>query len=166
MKKYISILMTATAVLAASSSYAQQIVRASGNVQIVTTAGTKTVITGGGITFLGTSKWTATGDSIYVFKNTATSPEGWLDSTAAGAMDVASTGNVFMRGTNRQSFYGKTRFYDLTIRNSVGDTLLSSCEVRNNLRLDTGYVFTRTGYANDSLLVSNPAINAISSTSS
>ncbi|MEO6541819.1 MAG: hypothetical protein ABIN74_12525, partial [Ferruginibacter sp.] len=43
---------------------AQQIVRASGNVQIVTTAGTKTVINGGGITFLGTSKWTATGDSI------------------------------------------------------------------------------------------------------
>ncbi|MEO6541065.1 MAG: T9SS type A sorting domain-containing protein, partial [Ferruginibacter sp.] len=144
----------------------QQIVRASGNVQIVTTAGTKTVINGGGITFLGTSKWTATGDSIYVFKNTATSPEGWLDSTVAGAMDVTSTGNVFMRGTNRQSFYGKTRFYDLTIRNTVGDTLLSSCEVRNNLRLDTGFIFTRTGYGNDSLLVSNPAINAISSTSS
>ena len=165
MKKYISILITATAFLTASNSYAQQIVRASGNVQIVTTAGTKTVINGGGITFLGTSKWTATGDSIYVYKNTATSPEGWLDSTAAGAMDVTSTGNVFFRGTNRQSFYGKTRFYDLTIRNTVGDTLLSSCEVRNNLHLDTGYVFTRTGYGNDSLLVSNTAINAISSTS-
>lgn len=145
---------------------AQQIVRASGAVQIVTTAGTKTVINGGGITFLGTSKWTATGDSIYVYKNTATATEGWLDSTVAGAMDVTSTGNVFMRGTNRQSFFGKTRFYDLTIRNTVGDTLLSSCEVRNNLRLDTGFIFTRTGYGNDSLLVSNPAINAISSTSS
>ena len=161
-------ILTLLVILAATQQLtnAQQIVRASGNVQIVTTAGTKTVINGGGITFLGTSKWTATGDSIYVYKNTATSPEGWLDSTAAGAMDVTSTGNVFMRGTNRQSFYGKTRFYDLTIRNAVGDTLLSSCEVRNNLRLDTGFIFTRTGYGNDSLLVSNPAINAISSTSS
>ena len=155
------------AVLVSAKTNAQQIVRASGNVQIVTTAGTKTVINGGGITFLGTSKWTATADSIYLFKNTASNPEGWLDSTAAGAMDPTSTGNVFFRGTNRQSFYGPfTRFYDLTIRNTVGDTLLSSCEVRNILRLDTGFVFTRTGYGNDSLLVSNPAIAAITSTSS
>ena len=154
------------AVLVSAKTNAQQIVRASGNVQIVTTAGTKTVINGGGITFLGTSKWTATADSIYLFKNTASNPEGWLDSTAAGAMDPTSTGNVFFRGTNRQSFYGPfTRFYDLTIRNTVGDTLLSSCEVRNILRLDTGFVFTRTGYGNDSLLVSNPAIAAITSTS-
>jgi len=159
-------IILATAVLLAAKTNAQQLVRASGNVQIVTTAGTKTVINGGGITFLGTSKWTATADSIYMIKTSATDPEGWLDSTAAGAMDPTSTGNVFFRGTNRQSFYGLTRFYDLTIRNSIGDTLLSSCEVRNNLRLDTGFVFTETGYGNDSLLVSNPAINAISSTSS
>jgi len=152
-----------TAVLLAAKTNAQQLVRATGNVQIVTTAGTKTVIDGGGITFLGTSKWTATADSIYMIKTSATNPEGWLDSTAAGAMDPTSTGNVFFRGTNRQSFYGLTRFYDLTIRNTIGDTLLSSCEVRNNLRLDTGFIFTRTGYANDSLLVSNPATNAITS---
>jgi len=145
---------------------AQQLVRASGNVQIVTTAGTKTVIDGGGITFLNTSKWTGIADSVYLVKTSATSIEGWLDSTAAGAMDVTSTGNVFFRGTNRQSFYGPlTRFYDLTIRNTGGDTLLSSCEVRNILRLDTGFVFTRTGYGNDSLLVSNPVIAAITSTS-
>lgn len=148
-----------------SNMNAQQLVRASGNVQIVTTAGTKTVIDGGGITFLGTSKWTANNDSIYVVKTTAGGTEGWLDSTAAGAMDITSTGTVFFRGTNRQSFYGLTRFYNMTLRNTVGDTLLSSCEVRNNLRLDTGYIFTRTGYGNDSLLVSNPAIAAISSTS-
>jgi hypothetical protein len=154
------------AVFLAAKANAQQIVRASGNVQIVTTAGTKTVINGGGITFLGTSKWTAIADSIYLIKTSVTNPEGWLDSTAAGAMDVTSTGNVFFRGTNRQSFYGLTRFYDLTIRNTIGDTLLSSCEVRNNLRLDTGFVYTRSGYANDSLLVSNVATNAISSTSS
>jgi hypothetical protein len=153
------------AVFMAAKTNAQQLVRASGNVQIVTTAGTKTVINGGGITFLGTSKWTATTDSIYLIKTSAISPEGWLDSTTAGAMDVTSTGNVFFRGTNRQSFYGLTRFYDLTIRNTVGDTLLSSCEVRNNLHLDTGFIYTRSGYANDSLLVSNVAINAISSTS-
>ena len=154
------------AVFVSAQTHAQQLLRASGNVQIVTTAGTKTVINGGGITFLGTSKWTATADSIYLFKNTASNPEGWLDSTTAGAMDPTSTGNVFFRGTNRQSFYGLTRFYDLTIRNTVGDTLLSSCEVRNILRLDTGFVFTRTGYGMDSLLVSNPAIAAITSTSS
>ncbi|MBL0200789.1 MAG: T9SS type A sorting domain-containing protein [Chitinophagaceae bacterium] len=154
------------AVFMAAKTNAQQIVRASGNVQIITTAGTKTVIDGGGITFLGTSKWTGTADSIYLVKTTATPTEGWLDSTAAGAMDVTSTGDVFFKGTNRQSFYGLTRFHNLTIRNAAGDTLLSSCEVRNNLRLDTGFVFTETGYGNDSLLVSNPAVNAISSTSS
>jgi hypothetical protein len=144
---------------------AQQLVRASGNVQIVTTAGTKTVIDGGGITFLGTSLWKGTDDSIYLVKTTATPTEGWLDSTAGGAMDATSTGTVFFRGTNRQSFYGPTRFYNMTVRNAVGDTLLSSCEVRNNLRLDTGFVFTETGYGNDSLLVSNTAVNAITSTS-
>lgn len=164
MKKYLKIL-GGLLVIMTGNVYAQQIVRASGDVQIVTTAGTKTVINGGGITFLGTSKWTATADSIYLYKNTATNPEGWLDSTASGAMDPASTGNVFFGGTNRQSFYGKTRFYDLTIRNAVGDTLLSSCEVRNILRLDTGFVYTRTGYGNDSLLVSNTATAAITSTS-
>lgn len=148
-----------------SSSYAQQLARASGNVQIVTTAGTKTVLNGGGITFLGTSKWTGNNDSIYLYKNTAAPAEGWLDSTAAGAMDVTSTGHVFFNGGFLQSFYGKTRFYDLTIRNTVGDTLLSSCEVRNILHLDTGFVFTKTGYGNDSLWVSNPAIAAIVSTS-
>ncbi len=162
MKKLLFILAASFAV----KSNAQQLVRASGDVRIVTTAGTKTVINGGGITFLGTSKWIATADSIYLIKTTATNPEGWLDSTAAGAMDVTSTGNVFFGGSNRQSFYGLTRFYDLTIRNSIGDTLLSSCEVRNNLRLDTGFVYTETGYGNDSMLVSNTATNAISSTSS
>lgn len=158
-------LILAIAVFTAAKTNAQQIVRASGNVQIVTTAGTKTVIDGGGITFLGTSKWTGTADSVYLVKTTATPNEGWLDSTAAGAMDITSTGNVIFKGANRQSFYGPTRFYDLTIRNSAGDTLLSSCEVRNILRLDTGFVFTETGYGNDSLLVSNPAIAAITSTS-
>lgn len=147
------------------STSAQQLVRASGNVQIVTTAGTKTVIDGGGITFLGTSLWKGTDDSVYLIKTSATPTEGWLDSTAAGAMDVTSTGTVFFRGTNRQSFYGPTRFYNMTVRNTIGDTLLSSCEVRNELRLDTGFIFTRSGYGNDSLLVSNTATNAISSTS-
>lgn len=140
----------------------QQLVRAT-DVKMVSSPGTKIVMTGG-ISFLGTSNWIDSGQT-YLYKNTATSPEGWLDSTASGVMDVSSTGNVFFNGSFLQSFYGKTRFYDLTIRNTVGDTLLSSCEARNSLHLDTGYVFTRTGYANDSLLVSNPAIAAISSTS-
>jgi hypothetical protein len=150
--------------LLGTNAHSQQLVRASGNVQLVTTAGTKIVINGG-ITFLGTSSLTSTADSIYLFKTTASSPEGWLDSTVAGAMNIASTGNVFFRGGFLQSFYGKTRFYNLFIRNTVGDTLLSSCEVRNVLNLDTGFVFTRSGYGKDSLLVSNTATAAILSTS-
>ena len=144
--------------------YSQQLVRAT-DVKMVTTAGTKIVINGG-ISFIGTSTLLSTADSIYLYKTTAPSPEGWLDSTATGVMDITSTGNVFLRGGFRQSFFGKTRFYNLFIRNTVGDTLLSSCEVRNILHLDTGYVFTKSGYGNDSLLVSNPAIAAIVSTSS
>jgi len=150
--------------LFAFKSYSQQLVRAT-NVQMVTTPGTRLVMTGGGISFIGTSNWKSNGDSIYLYKTTATPVEGWLDSTAAGVLDATSTGHVFFGGTNRQSFYGNTKFYDLTIRNTVGDTLLSSCEVKNNLHLDTGYIFTETGYGNDSLLVSNPATTAITSTS-
>jgi hypothetical protein len=160
-------IITVLAIFIAAKANAQQLVRAIDNVRIVTTAGTKTVISGGGISFVNGSKWIATDDSIYLIKTTATPTEGWLDSTTLGAMDATSLGgSVFFRGTNRQSFYGKTRFYNLFIRNTIGDTLLSSCEVRNDLHLDTGFVFTQTGYGNDSLLVSNTAINAISSTSS
>ena len=143
--------------------YGQQLVRAT-DVKMVAEAGTKIVMTGG-ISFIGTSNWINNGET-YLYKTTATNPEGWLDSTATGVLDATSTGNVFFNGSLRQSFYGKTKFYDLTIRNTIGDTLLSSCEVRNLLHLDTGYVFTRTGYGNDSLLVSNPATTAIVSTSS
>ena len=149
--------------LSISKLYAQQLVRAT-NVNMVTTSGTKIVINGG-ISFIGTSLLKSVDDSIYLYKTTATSPEGWLDSTATGAMDVTSNGNVFFRGGFRQSIYGKTRFYNLFIRNTAGDTLLSSCEARNNLHLDTGFVYTKTGWGNDSLLVSNGAIAAITSTS-
>ena len=149
-------------VLISFQSYSQQIVRAT-DVQMVAGPGTKIVITGG-ITFKGTSNWVNNGET-YLYKNTATNPEGWLDSTGAGVLDASSTGNVFFNGSFLQSFYGPTKFYDLTIRNTIGDTLLSSCEVRNLLHLDTGFVFTKSGYGLDSLLVSNPATNAISSTS-
>lgn len=159
-------IFVAALLLFTGSAYSQQLVRAT-NVNLVSTAGTKIVITGsatvgGGITFLGTSNWKSNGDSIYLNKTSASPAiEGWLDSTAAGVLDPTSTGSVFLGGTNRQSFYGKTRFYNLFVRNSVGDTLLSSCEVRNILHLDTGFIFTRTGYGNDSLWVSNPATTAI-----
>jgi len=149
-------------VLFALNSKGQQLVRAT-DVTLVSSAGTKLVMTGG-ITFKGTSNFINNGET-YLYKNTGTNPEGWLDSTAAGVMDISSTGNVFFNGSFLQSFFGKTRFYDLTIRNAVGDTLLSSCEVRNLLHLDTGYVYTRSGIWKDSLLVSNPATTAISSTS-
>jgi len=151
--------------LLAFNSYSQQLVRAT-NVELVTTPGTRLVMQGGGISFTGTTNWNSNGDSIYLYKTTATPNEGWLDSTTNGVLAAASTGHVFFMGTNRQSFYGKTRFYNFTLRNTGGDTLLSSCEVRNNLHLDTGFVYTESGYGNDSLWVSNPAINAITSTSS
>src|SRR5204862_3568512 len=133
--------------LLAFKAYSQQVVRAT-NVQLVTTPGTKVVVTGG-MSFTGTSNWKSNGDSIYLVKTTATANEGWLDSTAAGVLDANSTGHVFLKGSFLQSFYGATKFYDLSIRNSIGDTLLSSCEVRNLLHLDTGFVFTETGYGND-----------------
>jgi Secretion system C-terminal sorting domain len=144
-------------------SYGQQLVRAT-NVQLVSTPGTK-IIVNGGITFTGTSNLKSNADSIYIYKTTAAATEGWLDSTATGVMDLTSTGDVFFRGGFLQSLYGKTRFYNLSIRNTAGTTLLSSSEARNLLRLDTGFVFTATGYGNDSLLVSNPVTTSISSTS-
>ena len=161
MKKLLFILAASFAI----NSNAQQLVRAT-NVEMVTTAGTKLVLSGGGISFLGTSNWKSNGDSIFLYKTTATPNEGWLDSTVAGVLDPTSTGSVFFNGSFLQSFYGPTKFYNLFIRNSVGDTLLSSCEVKNILHLDTGFVFTETGYGNDSLLVSNPDVNAIVSSSS
>ncbi len=157
------IVLSAT-LLFALQAQGQQLVRAT-DVQMVSETGTKVVISGGGITFNGTTNWVNNGET-HIYKTTVPSPEGWLDSTATGALSASSTGNVFFRGNQRQSFFGKTRFYDLTIRNTAGDTLLSSCEVRNLLNLDTGFIFTRSGYGNDSLWVSNPAINAIASTSS
>lgn len=148
--------------LLSGSAFSQQVARAT-NVQMVAEAGTRIVLEGG-ISFTGGSNWVNNGET-HLYKTTAPSPEGWLDSTATGVLDISSTGHVFFRGTNRQSFYGKTRFYNLTLRNPGGDTLLSSCEVRNNLNLDTGLIFTNRGYGNDSLLVSNPATTAISSAS-
>ena len=163
MKKNLKIFITALGLGAAGNAYSQQVARAT-DVKMVTEAGTKIVIEGG-ISFKGsTTNWVNNGET-HMYKTTPTSPEGWLDSTSAGVLDVTSTGNVFFRGTNRQSFYGKTRFYDLTIRNTIGDTLLSSCEVRNSLKLDTGFIYTRTGYGNDSLWVSSTATGAITSTS-
>lgn len=148
--------------LALPKLYSQQTARAT-DVQMVATPGTKIVVSGG-ISFTGTSNWVNNGET-YLYKTTGVNPEGWLDSTAAGVLDLTSTGNVFFMGTNRQSFYGKTKFYDFTLRNTGGDTLLSSCEVRNLLHLDTGFVFTKSGYGNDSLLVSNTSTAAIVSTS-
>lgn len=163
MKKILKIPLFAFA-LFASNAYSQQLVRAT-NVNMVTTAGTKIVIDGG-ISFIGSSVLKSTADSIYLYKSTVSSPEGWLDSTGGtGVMDLTSTGSVFFNGSQRQSFWGNTRFYNLFIRNTRGDTLLSSCEVRNLLHLDTGFVYTRSGFGLDSLLVSNMASAAIVSTS-
>jgi len=79
-------------VLFALNSKGQQLVRAT-DVKMVSSPGTKIVMTGG-ISFIGTSNWIDSGQT-YLYKNTGTNPEGWLDSTAAGVMDLSSTGNVF-----------------------------------------------------------------------
>lgn len=163
MKNTMQKLIVVLFVLIAGHAQAQQVVRAT-NVYLVTTSGTKVVINGG-ISFIGTSNLISTADSIYLYTNAPVTSADWLDSTATGVMDISSTGNVFMNGSIRQRFYGATRFYNHFIRNPAGDTLLSSCEVRNILHLDTGHVFTETGYGNDSLLVSNPATTAIVSSS-
>jgi len=163
MKKTMQKLIVALFVLITGHTQAQQVVRAT-NVYLVTTSGTKVVINGG-ISFIGTSNLISTDDSIYLYTNAPVTSADWLDSTATGVMDLTSTGNVFLNGSIRQRFYGKTRFYNHFIRNAAGDTLLSSCEVRNILHLDTGHVFTVTGYGNDSLLVSNTATASIVSSS-
>ncbi len=162
MKKLTALIISALT-LFACKTYAQQVALASDGVKLVVEPGTK-IVTEGGISFRDNSILKNNGE-IHMYKTTAVSPEGWLDSTTAGVMDMASTGNVFFHGTNRQSFFGLTKFYDLTMRNTVGDTLLSSCEVMHNLNLDTGYIYTKSGYGSDSLLVSNTEIAAITSTS-
>lgn len=162
MKRFTKILFVLIVFFASGKIYSQQVARAT-DVQIVTEPGTKIVVEGG-ITFKGTTNWLNNGET-HLYKTTMPSPEGWLDSTASGVLDNLGTGHVFFRGNNRQSFYGKTRFYNLSIRNTAGDTLLSAMEVKNTLNLDTGYFVTRRGYGNDSLLVSNPATTAIASSS-
>ena len=84
MKVMRKILLMLTAIIALKSN-AQQVMRAAGNVKLVTTAGTKIVVNGG-ITFLGTSDLTSTGDSIILYNYNGATPGNWLDSTAAGAM--------------------------------------------------------------------------------
>ena len=162
MKRFVKILSALIVFFASGKIYGQQVARAS-DIQMVTEPGTKIVVEGG-ITFKGTTNWLNNGET-HLYKSTVPSPEGWLDSTATGVLDNLGTGHVFFRGNNRQSFFGKTRFYDLSIRNTAGDTLLSSMEVKNILNLDTGYFLTNRGYGNDSLLVSNPATTAIASSS-
>ena len=164
MKRIINYLLVST-MLFTANAYGQQVATASGNVRLVTTAGTKLVLNGG-ITFENTSLLTSTGDSIYLLAYAPATQANWVDNTAAGAMDPASTGHVFFNGNIRQQFSGKTRFFDFTLRNTQGDTILTSCEVRNVLHLDTGYVYTESGYGNDSLLVSNGLVASIVSGSS
>ncbi|MBK8496652.1 MAG: hypothetical protein IPL50_17915 [Chitinophagaceae bacterium] len=94
--------------LLAFNSYSQQLVRAT-DVQLVTTPGTRLVMDGGGISFTGTTNWKSNGDSIYLYKTTATPNEGWLDSTTNpnGVLDATSTGHVFLWVTTGRAFTAK-----------------------------------------------------------
>ncbi|MBK9532302.1 MAG: hypothetical protein IPO42_11060 [Chitinophagaceae bacterium] len=95
--------------LLAFNSYGQQLVRAT-NVELVTTPGTRIVMNGGGISFTGTTNWQSNGDSIYLYKTTATPNEGWLDSTTNGVLAATSTGHVFSWAPTGRAFTVKPAF--------------------------------------------------------
>ena len=100
MKKFMN-LFFAVFFLIGYSVYGQQLARAT-DVKMVAEAGTKIVMTGG-ISFIGTSNWINNGET-YLYKTTATNPEGWLDSTATGVLDATSTGNVFLMAVCYKAF--------------------------------------------------------------
>lgn len=139
---------------------AQQIAKAT-NVNLVTSPGTKLVLSGG-ITFTGTTNFKDSGE-VYLRPNTLGGQENWLDSTAAGVYDLTSNGKVFFESDSFQYIYGNTQFYNLRSFSDSGVVLNSNIEVRNILNLDKRFVYTLPA---TKMYVSNTALNAIQSTNS
>lgn len=146
--------------LAALNGYGQQVAKAT-NVQLVSSPGTRIVINGG-ITFTGTSNWKDSG-KVFLQKNTVggSGSENWLDSTAAGVYDINSIGQVNFVSDSLQYIYGNTKFYDLRSASDTGVYLNSDIEVRNQLDLDKGLLYTSSS---TKMYVSNVALNSIQST--
>jgi hypothetical protein len=136
--------------------YTQQLAKAK-DVQIVIEPGT-IINTSGGLTFVGTTNVKNNG-TINLLPSSL--KENWMDSTVLGVLENTSTGLVHFNSDSIQYIYGNTKFYDSRINNDSGIVILNNVEIKNQLNLDNGLVKTN----NNTLLVSNPAIAAIQSTS-
>lgn len=137
----------------------QQIMHAK-DVQLVSSPGTR-IVTQGGIKFTGTTSWKDSGLTTLQLNPIANQAD-WVDSTATGVL-VSDTGTItFANSTTVQELIGPTTFYRLRL-NGIGVNLHQTNRVTNTLMLDTGLVYFQT--ATDSIYVSNPAMDGISSTS-
>ncbi len=145
--------------LLAVSANAQQVAKAT-NVNLVTSPGTRIVINGG-ITFTGTSNFKDSGQ-VFLLSNNIGGRENWLDSTASGVYDANSNGKVIFGSDSLQFIYGATKFYDMRLFNDSGAYLNSDIEVRNQLDLDKGILYTVP--LTTKMYVSNPATTSIAST--
>lgn len=138
---------------------AQQVVKAT-NVNMVTTPGTRLVINGG-ITFTGTTTLRDSGQ-IDLLLNTTGGRENWMDSTAAGVYTSNSNGKVVFASDSLQYIYGNTQFYDMRVFNDSSVFLNSNIEVRNQLDIDKGKIYTIP--LTTTMYVSNPATTSVAST--
>lgn len=139
---------------------AQQIAQAD-NIQLVSGAGIN-LVTEGGIKFINATSWVDSG-TITLKVNPVSGLANWVDSTAGGVLASNTGTTVFNNNTNTQELIGKSSFYNLTV-NGKGINLHQSNEVKSTLALNNGLVYFQS--ASDSIYVSNPAIAAITSTSS
>ena len=136
--------------------FAQQIAAAN-DIRLVSTAGIKLVLEGG-ISFTGTSLFTDHGET-YLNPNPAPGSEDWNDQTPAGIFEPSGTGHVYFVSDIQQNITGGGKFYNLTLNNLQGILLNNPVEVRNQLNLEKGYLYTGADY----IFVSNPALNSVAS---
>jgi Secretion system C-terminal sorting domain len=118
------------------------------------------IVVRGGITFTGTASLNHNG-VLRLQRNSTSGVSNWLDSTAGGVL--SGTGQVlFESNTTQQQFYGNTNFYDFTINNGAGLLLNSDLRVSNTASFEQGLVTTGSNV----FIVSNPALNAVQSSTS
>jgi hypothetical protein len=146
--------------LPALGSYAQQILRVD-NASIVSSPGTKIVLNGG-ISFNGSSNFIDSGE-IRLAPNSLGGGEDWVDNTATGVYSNNSIGTVVFMSDSLQHISGPTKFYNLTINVDTGVFLDNTIETRNQLNLEKGFIYVNSPYYK---YVSNPAVNAIQSSTS
>lgn len=156
MKKFLLIL---TALLIAFVINAQQLVQLS-NAKVTTSSSTKVVIKGG-ITFSGTSSLKDSG-IIYIKEDPSAGRENWTDNVSGGVFDGNSAGTVVFNSPNQHQITGNGNFYNAYVRADSGINFLSSSVIRNELHLDTGFVYIPT---NGNIQITGSDVNAIQSTS-